>query len=109
MRIIVLNQDSTGGLQVLPLHLSRRSLLMQFTVLNQDSTGGLQVLGKGVGEAESDWIDVPYVEGAFVVNLGKNLSLFLSFSLSLFLSFSLSLFLSFFLYFFLSSLHLFIS
>lgn len=39
------------------------------TLLLQDQIGGLQVLGK------EGWIDAPYLEGAFVVNIGEILEL----------------------------------
>ena len=41
------------------------------TVLHQDNTGGLQV--RGAGAAEGTWVDVPPVQGTFVVNLGDAL------------------------------------
>ena len=40
------------------------------TLLLQDQVGGLQVLNK-----QNTWIDVPYVEGAFIVNIGEILEL----------------------------------
>ncbi|WP_163121375.1 isopenicillin N synthase family dioxygenase [Acinetobacter portensis] len=39
------------------------------TLLLQDQTGGLQVL-KG-----DDWVDIPYVEDAFIINIGEILEL----------------------------------
>lgn len=39
------------------------------TLLLQDRIGGLQVLSEG------QWIDVPYVEDAFVINIGETLEL----------------------------------
>ncbi|WEV49835.1 hypothetical protein OZX61_05090 [Acinetobacter sp. ESL0695] len=39
------------------------------TLLLQDEVGGLQVLSENV------WVDVPYVENAFVINIGETLEL----------------------------------
>lgn len=39
------------------------------TLLLQDQVGGLQVLSEG------DWVDVPFIEDAFVVNIGEILEL----------------------------------
>ena len=39
------------------------------TLLLQDQTAGLQVLSEGA------WVDIPYVEGAFIINIGEILEL----------------------------------
>ena len=41
-----------------------------FTILKQDSIGGLQVQNR----ADENWIDVPFIENSFVVNLGDLMS-----------------------------------
>ncbi|CAF0799806.1 unnamed protein product [Adineta ricciae] len=41
-----------------------------FTILKQDSIGGLQVQNR----LDQQWIDVPYIENSFVINLGDLMS-----------------------------------
>lgn len=41
-----------------------------FTILKQDSIGGLQVQSR----SDDQWIDVPFIENSFVVNLGDLMS-----------------------------------
>jgi isopenicillin N synthase-like dioxygenase len=40
------------------------------TILKQDASGGLQIRGQGMN---AGWIDAPYVENTFVINLGDAL------------------------------------
>ncbi|MBF7681791.1 isopenicillin N synthase family oxygenase [Acinetobacter sp. B5B] len=57
--------DSTLSVQGVGAHKDTNIL----TLLLQDEVGGLQVLSKNT------WIDVPYIEDAFVVNIGETLEL----------------------------------